>query len=101
MVGLVVVAVLGFCALVVVGTLVAAASLVGWILFLPFKLLGLLLRGLGLVLALPFILLAGVLGFLVFGAGVLALVLPALPFVLVALGIVWLIRHNARSVHSH
>lgn len=83
-----------FVALAVLGLLWAVASFVCWILFLPFKLLGLAFKGLGLLLMLPFLLIAGVVGALVFGVGVFAFLLPALPFILVVLAIVWLMRRG-------
>ena len=67
MIELVVVGVLAFCALVVIGTLIAAASVVGWLLWLPFRLLGLVFRGFGLLIGLP----------------------------LLFIGVVWLVRHSA------
>jgi len=84
----------------VFGVLWAVASLVCWILFLPFKLLGLVFRGFAFLLALPFLLIAGVLGALAFGVGFLIFLLPALPLVLLALGIWWLMKRRARpAVH--
>ena len=68
MVELVVVGALAFCAFIVVGTLVAAASLLGWLISLPFRLFGLALRGLGLVVGLPFLIVGAILGVVFFGA---------------------------------
>lgn len=100
MVGLVVLGVLAFCVIVVVGTLVAAASLLGWLVSIPFHILGFVLRGIGVAIAIPFILLAAVIGVVVFGFGAIALFVPMVPFVILALGVAWLVRHNSRSVHS-
>ncbi len=98
MVEWVVLAALGFCAFVVVGTLVAAASLLGWLISLPFRLFGLALRGLGLLIGLPFIILAVVLAVVVFGVGALLTLLPLAPLALLVLGVVWLVRHSTRRV---
>jgi hypothetical protein len=74
------------------GILWAVVSLVCWLIFLPFKLLGLAFKGAAFLLALPFMLLVGLLAVLLFGAGLIAFSLPALPFVLLVLGAWWLVR---------
>jgi len=89
--------VLGMAALLVFGVLAAVAAFVWWIVVLPFKLLGLVFRGAAVLLALPFLLIAGFIGLLVFGAGALAFMMPALPLVLLILGVVWLVRRRSRS----
>jgi len=81
----------------VLGLLWAVVALVCWVLVLPFKLLGLVFRGAAVLLAVPFLLIAGFIGLLVFGAGVLAFMMPALPLVLLILGVVWLVRRRSRS----
>jgi hypothetical protein len=81
----------------VFGLLGSVLSLVFWVLFLPFHLLGLVFRGLGVLLALPFILLAGLVGIAVFGAGLILFLLPALPLVLLVLAIWWLMRRRSRA----
>ena len=96
MVELVVLGALAFCAFVVVGTLVAAASLLGWLISLPFRLLGLAFRGLGLLVGLPFVILGVVLAVVLFGVGTLLVLLPLVPLALLVFGIVWLVRHSAR-----
>ena len=93
---LVVIAALAFCAIVVIGTLVAAASLLGWLISLPFRLFGLALRGLGLLVGLPFLIVGAVLAVVFFGVGALLALLPLAPLALLVLGIVWLVRHSAR-----
>ncbi|TMQ52273.1 MAG: hypothetical protein E6K73_03315 [Candidatus Eisenbacteria bacterium] len=97
MLELVVLGVLGMAVLLVFGVLAAVAAFVWWIVVLPFKLLGLVFRGAAVLLALPFLLIAGFIGLLVFGAGVLAFMMPALPLVLLILGVVWLVRRRSRS----
>ena len=96
MVELVVLAALGFAVLIVIGVLISVFSVVGWFLWLPFKILGWMLRFVGVLIALPFILIACLLGGfgLLMGAGFM--VLPLLP--LLALGGLawWLFRDRAR-----
>jgi hypothetical protein len=86
-----------FVGLAVAGVLWAALSLVGWILFLPFKLLGLVFKGFAFLFALPFLLLAGFIGVLCFGAGLLVFMVPVLPFALLAVGAWLLLRRRPRS----
>jgi hypothetical protein len=81
----------------VLGLLGSVLSLVFWVLFLPFHLLGLVFKGLGALLALPFLLIAGLIGIAAFGAGVVLFMLPALPLVLLVLGIWWLMRRRSRA----
>jgi len=86
--------VVGFAGLIllsVFGLVAAVASMLWWAIALPFKLLAFAFKGLAAILALPFMLLFGVLGLGLFGVlglglfgvGLLALALPALPLVLV------------------
>lgn len=89
-------------ALVVVGVVVALASVLGFVISLPFRILGWTLRLLGLLFAVPFLLLGAVL----FGGGVLAavllgLLLPLAPVV----GLAWLVwwlatRNSSKRTHA-
>jgi hypothetical protein len=91
---LVVLAALGFAALVVVSALMAGA----WLVFLPFRLLGWIFKGLGLLLFLPLMLVFGVLGVAVFGFGAVMFLVPVLPFAL----LVWILwRTLRRPAVSH
>lgn len=96
MIELVVLGVLAFCAFVVFGALFAAASMVGWILVLPFRMLGLLFRGVGLLVGLPLLLIALTVGGLVLGLGAVLAFVPLLPIALLAAAVVWLVRRAAR-----
>jgi hypothetical protein len=98
--GLLLLGVLSVVALVFLGLFWAVASLICSALFLPFKLLGLVFKGFALLLTLPFLLLAAILAAAVFGVGVFAFLLPALPFVLLVLAIVWLARRGRSSAVS-
>lgn len=105
---LVAIAVLATMALAVFGLLWAVASLVCWVLVLPFKLLGFIFKSLAVVLALPVILVAvvigtlmvGVVGVTVFGVGLLMFLLPAAPFALIALAVWWIVRRRGRAAAS-
>ncbi len=79
MIELVVLGALAFAALAVIGVLAAGLSLVFWVIFLPFRILGWVFRGLGLLLALPFMALIGVVGLLIFGFGALVFLFPLAP----------------------
>lgn len=96
MIELFVLAALGFTALIVIGALVSVFSLVGWFLWLPFKIIGWLFRGVALLIALPFVLLAVVLGGfgMLLGVGVLFLPL-LLPFAMIGGFLWWLFRRPA------
>ena len=92
MVELVVLAGLAFAALIVVGALLSVFSVVGWFLWLPFKILGWAFRLVGLLVVLPFVLIACFLG----GFGVLlsagVLLIPLLPVFAICGGLWWLLR---------
>lgn len=92
MIELVVGAALLFAAIVVIGTLIGALSLVFWVVTLPFRLLGLAFRAIGALLLLPLLLPIGLVALAVCGVGLLVALLPALPVVLLVLLIVWLVR---------
>ncbi len=88
--------VLAVAVVAVLGLFWAVASLVCWVLFLPFKLLGLVFRGFAALLALPFLLIAGIVGVTLFGVGALLFLFPAFPIILIAVGIWWLMRHRGK-----
>jgi hypothetical protein len=89
-------------ALVVFGVIGFVFSLVFSLLVLPFKLIGFLFKGMAALLLVPALLVLGLVGMLVLGAGMIALLLPAVPLVLIGLGIWWLVRRRqqpAAPVH--
>lgn len=95
MVELLVFGALLFAAFVVLSVLGSVFALLGGLIALPFVLLRWALKLVGFLLALPFILVFGLLGVLMFGAGaVFFLLIPALPFVLIALFFWWLLRRR-------
>ena len=83
--------------LVILSALAGIVSLVFWVVLLPFRLLGLVFRGIAFLLFLPFLLLLG--GGIVFLVGLpilLTLLVIAAPAVLFALAIVWLAKKTLR-----
>ncbi len=91
----------GFLALilgmVILSAVVGLVSLLFWIVLLPFKLLGLVFRGLAMLLLLPLFLLLGFGIAAVIGIPLLiALAIPLLPVILVVAAIVWLARRGMR-----
>jgi hypothetical protein len=92
MAGLLVLGALGFAAFLVLSLVWAALSMVFWVVLLPFKLLGLVFRGMAALLLLPLLLVFALVGCLIFGAGMLVFLIPAFPVVLLVLFAVWLVR---------
>ena len=95
MVELLVLGAIALAVLMALGLVWAVISLVFWLLVLPFKLLALTFKGIAVVLAAPFLLVAAILGVGIFGVGALLFLAPALPFVLLILGILWLMRRRS------
>ncbi len=78
------------------GVVALLGPLLGLLITLPFRILGLALGLLGGLLALPFLILGGVLGLLGLVVGGGFLLLPLLPLLLIGFGVVWYIRHSKR-----
>ncbi len=85
---------LGFTALLVFGVLAGVFALVFGLITLPFRILGL---GIRLVLGLLFLPILFVLGIIGVGFGLVGLLLPVMPLLLIVAGIVWLTRRGRRS----
>jgi hypothetical protein len=81
-------------ALVFLGVIGFVVSLLFTLIVLPFQLLGFLFKSFAGLLLLPFLLVLGFVGLLVFGAGMIALLAPAVPLVLLGLGIWWLVKRG-------
>lgn len=79
------------------GFLAVIARFLGWLLVLPFQILGWLLGGLGFVIALPFVIVALAIGAVGVGVGVLVLFTPLVPLALLAVLIAWLVRRGRRT----
>lgn len=78
----------------VLGAIGGLVALVLWLVMLPLRILGFAFKLLGALLMLPFLLLGG----LLLGIPLLfALLLPALPVVLLAWLVWWLVRRGDRS----
>jgi hypothetical protein len=90
-----------FVGLAVLGVLAAVATFVGWIISIPFVLLGWMFRLLVGLLALPFLLvMALVVGFvpaILLAVGLTFFVVPVLPFVAVIGLTIWVLRRNRRQ----
>ena len=100
MVELVVFGVVLFAAVAVFGVAIGLLGLVGTLVMLPLRILGWTFKALGLVLALPFVLLAVAIGgaVAVLFAGVA--LLPALPFVAVIYVLYRLLRGRGADARS-
>lgn len=104
MVELLALAVLAFAAVVVFGVLASVFSVVLGLIALPFRILGWLFHGAFMLLAIPLIVAFAILAVIVFGAGMLFILVPALPIVALAFFAVWLVRRNQRQAaagHPH
>jgi hypothetical protein len=98
-VGLVLGGALLLAALFLVGVIGFVFSLVFSLVLLPLKLLGFLFRGVAALLFLPVMFVLGLVCFIVFGAGMIAVMVPVLPLILIGFGIWWLTkrRHPAAA----
>lgn len=94
MIGLMVMGVVGLVLLIVFGILGTVLSLVFGLVLLPFKLIGLAFRGVAFLIALPFILLFAIGGAILFGAGILVVLTPIFPLLLIGLGVWWLLKRR-------
>ena len=82
---------------IVLSAVFGVVSLVFWILLFPFRLLGLVFRGMAMLLLLPLLLILGFgLAALVGIPLLIALAVPLLPIALVVAAIVWLARRGMR-----
>jgi hypothetical protein len=96
-IGMLIGGVLGLVALIVFGVLGAVFALLFGLLVLPFKLLGFALKGVGFLIALPFLFFGGLLLLVVCGVAGLALFTPILPIALLVFAVIWLSRRRRRS----
>ncbi len=87
--------VVAFLVLAAIGIALSVISLVLWLIFLPFQILGLAMKGAALLFALPFLAIFALVGFLVFGFGLLVFAAPLLPLVALIALVWWLVRRPA------
>jgi hypothetical protein len=80
--------------LAIVGAVAAVFGFVLWVVLLPFRLIGLAVKGILFLFTLPLMLVFGLIALVVGGMGLTFLLVPALPFVLIVLGAIWLVRRN-------
>lgn len=81
----------------VVGLVVSLVGAVMWLVFLPFKLLGWMLKGVAMLALMPLLLVAGLVGAVVVGALVLVFATPLLPLIALVALVVWLARRGRPS----
>ena len=94
MIELLVLGALAVGAMVVFCALASVAAMIGWLVWLPFRMIGWMFKGVALLITLPFLLLAGVAAVVFFGFGLVVFFLPLLPFALITLFVVWLMRRR-------
>ncbi len=88
---------LALAALVVFATLASVIGFVFWLVFLPFRILGWAIKGLVALIALPFLLIAGIVGLAFFGVGAALFFVPFVPFALLVLLAVWLVKRRPHA----
>lgn len=86
---------LAIAAVLIFGVLASLGSLILWVIVLPFKLIGLVFRGFAVLLAAPFLLVAGILGLVIFGVGFMIFLTPAIPLIALVALVWWLMRRGA------
>ena len=103
MIALLVLGALMFAGMLVVGSLFAVVGLLGFVISLPFRILGWTFKLLGLLFAIPFALIGLMLGGVGLAVGLGFALLPALPFVLVVWFCWWLFagRRAPAAPRSH
>jgi hypothetical protein len=94
---LLVLAALAFAAVVLFGVLASVFSIVMGLIALPFRIIGWLFHGALALLAVPFMIVFAIVGVVLFGAGMLFILVPALPIVAMGLLAIWLVRRNQRQ----
>ena len=93
---LLVLAALAFAAVVLFGVLASVFSIIMGLIALPFRIVGWLLHGALALLAIPFMIVFAIVGVVLFGAGMLFILVPALPIVALAFLAFWLVRRTQR-----
>lgn len=88
-------AVMAFVVLAVLGLAASLVAMIGWLLLLPFRLLGFAFKLMAGVLALPFLILFAVIGAILFASGLVIFFVPFLPFALLVAGIWWLMKSRS------
>lgn len=94
MIELLVLGAVGLAVAMVVGLVASILGAVLWLVFLPFKLLGWLVKGVAMLALMPFLLVAGLVAAALTGALALAFFTPLLPLAALVLFVVWLARRG-------
>jgi len=84
-------------ALVLIAALLGTLGVIFWALLLPFRLFGFVLKALSGLLLLPILIPLAIVAAVVLGLGFALALLPAIPVVLLALGVWWLVRRRRRA----
>lgn len=85
---------LAMVATLVLGVLWVAAGLLFWLVTLPFRLVGFAFKGVAALIALPFIVLFGILAAIGVGVGFLLFFVPLLPAIVLIWLVFWLTRRR-------
>jgi hypothetical protein len=96
-IALLVLGALVFAGMLVIGTLAAVVGLLGFVISLPFRILGWTFKLLGLLLAIPFALIGLMLGGVGLAVGLGFALLPALPFIALVWLCWWLFAGRGKS----
>lgn len=91
-----VIGVVAFALIAALGLAAALISFLVWLVVLPFQILGLALKFVGFLIAVPIMLVVGLIVASAVGFGALFLFAPLLPLVLIGLGLIWLFRRPGR-----
>ena len=93
-----VIGVVAFALIAALGLAAALISFLVWLVVLPFQILGLALKFVGFLIAVPILFVVGLIVASAVGFGALFLFAPLLPFVLAGLVLLWVFR---RPKHRH
>jgi hypothetical protein len=77
------------------GLAAALISFVVWLVLLPLQLMAILFKLLGFLIALPFLVIGGLIAIAAVSFGAMFLFLPFMPLILVGLGLFWLLRRRS------
>lgn len=94
MIEMLVLGAIGLAVALVVGLVASVFGFVLWLLFLPFKLLGWIFKGVAMLALTPFLLVGGLVAAIAMGAMFFVLALPALPLIGFIALLAWLARRG-------
>ena len=94
MIELLVLALMAALVVAAVGAVAAVFGFVVWLVLLPFRIVGLAIKGVLFLFTLPLLIVFGVLALVFGGFGLTFLLVPMLPFLLIVAFVSWLVRRN-------